>query len=422
MARAICSSRSRSASVNPSQRGSFSARTLRTISSARSRREAMVGTTSSEASQRSKRLCSASRMLSARFASASRPLALRSTICLHVVDVVEADTGDLAAGGLDISGYGDVDQQQRPPVAPDHHLLEIVALEDVVGRVGRGDDDVGRGELRRKLVEADRLAAEALGEADRAVVMAVGDEDGGDPARAQRPRDQLRGLTGSDHEDPPAGEVAERALCEFDRDRGDREPLLAHPGLLARPAARGERPAEEAVEDRPGGSLDQRQLVGALHLSLDLRLADDHRVEPRGDPEEVARRLGRTQRVEMAEQLGRPDVGLAGEHPQRRRLGLDRVGDDEVELGPVAGRDRRRLAHLLGGGELAEHARPPGPRSAPGARAARAARSCARRRAPATRSSVAHLLGDRLDLGVAVRGLGGPAGGAASLRPRRLSA
>jgi hypothetical protein len=33
--------------------------------------------------------------------------------------------------------------------------------------------------------------------------------------------------------------------------------------------------------------LDQRQLVGALHLSLDLRLAEDHRVEAGGDPEKM---------------------------------------------------------------------------------------------------------------------------------------
>ena len=44
-----------------------------------------------------------------------------------------------------------------------------------------------------------------------------------------------------------------------------------------------------------------------------------------------------------AEQLGRADAGLAGEHAERRGLGLDRVGGDEVELGAVAGRDRGGL-------------------------------------------------------------------------------
>ena len=37
-------------------------------------------------------------------------------------------------------------------------------------------------------------------------------------------------------------------------------------------------------------------------------------------------------------------------------LGFDGVADHEVDLGPVAGGDRRRFADLLGGEEVAEHA------------------------------------------------------------------
>ena len=107
-------------------------------------------------------------------------------------------------------------------------------------------------ELLRQLLEADRAAAEALGEADRAVVVAVGDEDGGDAAGDQRAGDQLGGLAGADHQHAALGEVAERAAGQLDRDRGDREALLADPGLLAGAAAGGEGAAEEAVEDRPG--------------------------------------------------------------------------------------------------------------------------------------------------------------------------
>ena len=49
----------------------------------------------------------------------------------------------------------------------------------------------------------------------------------------------------------------------------------------ASPLAGGERAAEQAVEDRPGGALDEGQLVGALDLALHLGLAEDHRVEAR---------------------------------------------------------------------------------------------------------------------------------------------
>ena len=93
-------------------------------------------------------------------------------------------------------------------------------------------------ELLGQLLEADRVAAEALGEADRAVVVAVGDEDGGDAAGDQRPGDQLGGLAGADHQHAALAEVAERAPRQLDRDRGDRDALLADPRS---PRGRGRR-------------------------------------------------------------------------------------------------------------------------------------------------------------------------------------
>ena len=169
---------------------------------------------------------------------------------------------------------------------------ERLALDHVVGRAGRGDDDVGLLHLRRQLLEADGAAAEALGEPDRPVVAAVGDERGLDAARGERSGGQLRRLAGAHHQDEPAGEIAKRPLRQLHRDRGHRHALLGDPGLRSRPLAGGERAAEQPVEDRPGRPLDQRQLVGALHLALDLGLADDHRVEPRGHPEQVVGAVG----------------------------------------------------------------------------------------------------------------------------------
>ena len=353
-ARAIVAIRSRSASLRLSQRPSFSARIRSTIS---------VGAVAQRGNRRHDRqrrkpafepvlLGLEDRLHPPGLGLAAARVALDDL--LEVVDVVQRHAGDLTALGLDVARDRDVDQQQRPLLAAGHHLFEPVALDDVVGRVGRGDDDVGLAQLVGKFLEADRGAAEALREPDRAVVVAVGDEDGGDAARDQRPRDQLGGFAGADHEHAALGEVAEGAARQLDRHRGDRDAALADRGLLAGAATGGERAAEEAVEDRPGRSLDQRQLVGALDLALDLGLADDHRVEPGGDPEEVADGLARAQRVEVAEQLGRAQLGLAGEDAEGGRLRFDGVGDDQVELGAVAGRERRRLVDALGRGQLAE--------------------------------------------------------------------
>ena len=162
IARAISSTRSRSAAERLSQRDSFSARTWATIASARSRSAATVGITSWEPSQRSKRESSESRMPLARrrLGLAAGGVALDDR--LDVVDVVEADALELAAVGVDVARHREVDQQQRLLSPLPMITSSSRALDQVVGRVGGGDDDVGALELGRQLVDPDRAAAEAL--------------------------------------------------------------------------------------------------------------------------------------------------------------------------------------------------------------------------------------------------------------------
>ena len=132
-----------------------------------------------------------------------------------------------------------------------------------------------------------------------------------------------------------------------------------------RPADRGfrayalpgrERIAEEPVRDRPGDPLHQGQLVRPLDLTLHLGLADDHRIEPAGHAEEVAHRLDVAQRIQPAEQLGGPHLGLARERGERDALGLHRITRHQVDLGAVAGGDGHRLADLRVGHELVQEA------------------------------------------------------------------
>jgi hypothetical protein len=111
-----------------------------------------------------------------------------------------------------------------------------------------------------------------------------------------------------------------------------------------------------SVRARLPAALDEGHLVGALHLALDLGLADDHRVEPRGHLEQMADRLLVAQRVDRVHQLGRADVGLARHARERGALGLDRVARHEVDLGAVAGGDRHGLVDLVVAHDLAQHA------------------------------------------------------------------
>ena len=87
------------------------------------------------------------------------------------------------------------------PVALAHHQLELVASDDRVRRGGRGEHDVGAHELVGQFVQADDRAAEALREADRAVGVAVGDEDRAGALLGERARGQLAGLARAEDHD-----------------------------------------------------------------------------------------------------------------------------------------------------------------------------------------------------------------------------
>ena len=92
------------------------------------------------------------------------------------------------------------------------------------------------------------------------------------------------------------------------------------------------------------------RLVGALDLALDLGLADDHRLQARGHAEELARGVAVARRVDDVGQLGRADVGPAGEQPEqlglgarpgRRRRGRSRCGCRSRSRPPPARSSRR---------------------------------------------------------------------------------
>src|SRR5207244_1707364 len=150
------------------------------------------------------------------------------------------------------------------------------------------------------------------------------------------------------------GEVAQRLPRERDRHRADGHVARADRGLASDPFSGCERLAKEPVHDGARGPLHECQLVGPLHLALYLGLTDDHRVEPGSHAEEMACSLAVPDRVEMRDELGRPDVSLTGKYPERGGLCLDIVPDGEIELGSVAGGERDRLVDVLGRDELSQ--------------------------------------------------------------------
>ena len=106
------------------------------------------------------------------------------------------------------------------PVALGHHELELLAADDRVRRGGRAQHDVGLHELLGQLARARRrVPPKRCGEAERAVGVAVGDEDRAGALLGQRAGRQLARLAGAEDHDVAARQRAEHALREVDRDR-----------------------------------------------------------------------------------------------------------------------------------------------------------------------------------------------------------
>ena len=202
-------------------------------------------------------------------------------------------------------------------------------------------------QLLGQFVQAHDRAAEALGEAERAVGVAVGDEDRpralARPARARSARSsrRRRGSRRGGAAGPPSTLSARSTATE---------------GTLTRlePIAVSERtrlPVVSAAANRrlvSGPVLPARIAASWARLTWPWISASPTIIDsrPDGDPVELAGGVAVARRVDRLGQLGRADLRAAGQQPEHVGLGPDGVADDEVDLGAVAGRDHDRLAHL----------------------------------------------------------------------------
>ena len=170
-----------------------------------------------------------------------------------------------------------------------------------------------RGEDLGELAERDGAAAELLGQRDGAGVGAVGHDDVADARRDQRPAEALRDVAGAEDQHRAAAQREHRLLGERDRGRRDRQRRAADRGLGADALADLDRVAEDPGERLTRRALRLGLLPRAADLAEDLALAEDHRVEPGGDAEEVAHRAVVVVRVEVLGERPR-----AARRPARR--------------------------------------------------------------------------------------------------------
>ncbi len=206
--------------------------------------------------------------------------------------------------------------------------LDALPGQDRRRRAGGGDDHVGLGERGVELGPRHDRAADVGGQR---LGVGGGAAADGDPLRLLRgevPRRQLGHLAGADDEHRRVAQVADDLARQAERRVADRHRAFGQLGLAPHALAGGERGVEQAVEERAGRVLIGRGRVGLLHLAEDLRLADDERIEPGGDPEQVAGGVGFAAGVDVRPQIvGRHGAGRrqeAGQSPRGRPRGCGR--------------------------------------------------------------------------------------------------
>ena len=101
-------------------------------------------------------------------------------------------------------------------------------------------------------------------------------------------RGQLGHLTRADEQHGRALERAENLPPQLDRREADGDGGSGYSGLAADALGDVQRVVHQSVDDAASRPRLDGQSVGAAHLSQDLRLTDDHRIQRRRDAEDVA--------------------------------------------------------------------------------------------------------------------------------------
>src|SRR5580698_5130933 len=103
---------------------------------------------------------------------------MRGDGLLEVVDVVNEDAIQLVHFRVNVAGHGDVDKKHGAVLAAAQKQFAMFAAKNGVRRTGRGDDNVAAITSVVQASELNGLAIKLVGEANGAVVGAIGNEDG----------------------------------------------------------------------------------------------------------------------------------------------------------------------------------------------------------------------------------------------------
>jgi hypothetical protein len=162
---------------------------------------------------------------------------------------------------------------------------------------------------------------------------AVGDDHALDACGGEVPRGQGDHFPGADHQRRVLAQVREHAPREAHRRGCHRYGIGADLGFGAHPLGGGKRRLEQLVERRTRAARFLRHAIGVLQLTENLRLAQDHRIQSRGDVESVFdRALG------LVDVQARGQIEIIAVMPLEPLRQLRSAGGSRpVHLGAIAG-------------------------------------------------------------------------------------
>ena len=181
---------------------------------------------------------------------------------------------------------------------------------------------------------------------------AVGDDHTADALLLQVAGGELDGLAGAHQQGGVATEVGKELARQGDGGEGHRHRRGADGGVGAYLLGDAEGVLVEAVEDGPQGARLAGAPVRFLHLAEDLRLPQDHGIQPRGHPQQVTyRRLVRVD-VHVRLDLALVQPMVVGEPAADGGGVLQLAG--AIEFGAVAGGEDGGLVHRRLGDQVAQ--------------------------------------------------------------------
>ena len=153
---------------------------------------------------------------------------------------------------------------------------------------------------------------------------------------------ELRHLAGAEDQDAAPLEVAEDLFRERDGRVADRDGAFTESRFGAHALADRERRVKQAVRQGRGELSVACDAVRGFDLAENLWLADHERIEPRGDPEQMARGIRAAMHVEVLRHLRMRDLVILAEEPPDAIGGRVRVADG-IDLRAIAGREDDQL-------------------------------------------------------------------------------